>query len=82
MQQFTRRVIEEVSVSASQDVLGVTCFDIVRAYARVCRVALWQLLSRLGVPGSFLGVLKALHVSIVNGLRVSGVRVQGLGFSV
>ncbi|CAE7493888.1 unnamed protein product [Symbiodinium sp. CCMP2592] len=61
VQQFVRRLLEEVSVSAKSACVGMTCFDIVRAYTRVCRVALWHLLSRLGIPDSFLKVLKALH---------------------
>ena len=61
MQQFIRRVLEEVSVAAAPAAIGLTCFDIVRAYTRVCRVALWQLLTRLGVPQPFLKILKALH---------------------
>ena len=61
VQQFVRRLLEEVSVSAKSGDIGFTCFDIVRAYTRVCRVALWQLLSRLGVPSAFIKILKALH---------------------
>ena len=61
VQQFIRRVLEEVSVAAAPAAFGLTCFDIVRAYTRVCRTALWKLLSRLGVPAPFLSVLKALH---------------------
>ena len=59
VQQFVRRLLEEVSVSAKSGDIGFTCFDIVRAYTRVCRVALWQLLSRLGVPSAFIKILKA-----------------------
>ena len=58
---FVRRLLEDVSVSAASDQVGFTCFDIVRAYTRVCRVALWQLLRRLGLPESFVRVLRALH---------------------
>ena len=61
VQQFIRRVLEEVSVAASPTAVGLTCFDIARAYTRVCRVALWHLLTRLGVPLPFLKLLKALH---------------------
>ena len=64
--QLTRRVLEEISVAASETVnsaprVGLTCFDIVRAYTRVCRMALWDVLARMGVPEDFLAVLKALH---------------------
>ena len=61
VQQFVRRLLEEVSVLARSGDIGFTCFDIVRAHTRVCGVALWQLLSRLGVPGAFIKILKALH---------------------
>ncbi|CAE7242471.1 FCPA [Symbiodinium sp. CCMP2592] len=56
-----RRLIEEIAVAANEGTYGMTCFDIVHAYTRVCRDALWSLLSRLGVPASFVQVLKALH---------------------
>ena len=60
-QQFVRRLLEDVSVSAASEQVGLTCFDIVRAYTRVCRVALWQLLRHLGLPHTFIRLLKALH---------------------
>ncbi|OLP79892.1 Fucoxanthin-chlorophyll a-c binding protein A, chloroplastic [Symbiodinium microadriaticum] len=47
--------------AGQEDRVGVTCFDIVRAYTRVCRTALWELLTRMGVPDEFLAVLRALH---------------------
>ena len=63
--QLTRRVLEEMSVAASEGShvarIGLTRFDIVRAYTRVCRIALWEVLLRMGVPEDFLAVLKALH---------------------
>ena len=59
--QVARRVIEEVVVSQHDSRVAVTCFDIIRAYTRVCRQALWQLLTKLGIPTPFLQVLKALH---------------------
>ena len=53
--QLARRIIEEVVVAAKHDHrVAITNFDIVRAYTRVCRTALWQLLSRLGLPPTFL----------------------------
>ena len=55
--QIARRIIEEIVVSQHDKRVAVTCFDMVR----VCRVALWQLLTRLGVPTACLQVLKALH---------------------
>ena len=61
VQMVVRRLLEEIAVAANEGTHGMTCFDIVRAYTRVCRDALWSLLSRLGVPASFVQVLKALH---------------------
>ena len=61
VQMVVRRLLEEIAVAANEGTYGMTCFDIVRAYTRVCRDALWSLLSRLGVPASFVQVLKALH---------------------
>ena len=60
VQQFVRRVLKEVSVASTSEPVGFTCFDLVRAYTRVCRTALCKLL-HLGVPEPFLRVLKALH---------------------
>ena len=63
--QVARRVIEEITVAAgdlnNSRCFGLTCFDIVRAYTKVCRSALWVLLDHLGVPHSFSQVLRALH---------------------
>ena len=61
VQMVVRRLIEEIAVAAGEGCFGMTCFDIVRAYTRVCRDALWALLSRFGVPDPFVKVLKALH---------------------
>ena len=56
--QLARRMV----VIAKHDYrIAITNFDIVRAYTRVCRTALWTLLGRLGVPQSFVQILKALH---------------------
>ena len=60
-QQFLCRLLEDVSVSAAPEQVGLTCFDIVRAYTRVCRAALWQLLCHLGLPQTLIRVLNALH---------------------
>ena len=59
--QLVRRILEEVVVAEGDSRVCVTSFDIVRAYTRVCRDALWCLLSRLGAPPAFVQVLKALH---------------------
>lgn len=59
--QVARRIIEEVVVAQHDKVVAITSFDIIRAYTRVCRHALWELLTRLGLPTSFLQVVKALH---------------------
>ena len=53
-----RRVIEEVVIFQRDKRVAVTCSDAVRAYSRVCRHALWQLLDRLGVPIPFIQVVK------------------------
>ena len=59
--QLSRRIIEEVVVSQHDHTVAVASFDIIKAYTRVCRHALWSLLKRLGFPEDFLQVLKALH---------------------
>lgn len=82
--QLARRIIEEVVISKHDKTVAITCFDIKRAYTRVCRSALWILLARLGVPIPFLQVLKALHehtklqVFIHNGYSSSWLTDRGL----
>ena len=82
--QIARRIIEEVVASQRDKRVAVTCFDMVRAYTRVCRVALWQLFNRLGVPTAFSQVLKALRehtrfqVYIHNGFSTPWLTDRGL----
>ena len=59
--QVARRIIEEVVVAQHDKAVAITSFDIIRAYTRVCRQALWELVDRLGLPTSFVQVVKALH---------------------
>ena len=40
--QLARRIVEEVVLSEHSETVAITSFDIVRAYTRVCRTALWH----------------------------------------
>jgi len=58
----SRRLIEEATTNRDQEeIMVLRFFDIEKAYPRVCREALWQVMSRRGAPDAFINVCKALH---------------------
>ena len=59
--ETSRRIIEEVTRSGSDQWVLMTFFDIEKAYPRVCKDALWELLQRRGCPEKMIKILKALH---------------------
>ena len=65
--QVTRRLVEEVATSADG-----TRDDIEKAYPRVCRGALWDLLLRWGCDPSLLRVVQMLHGGTSYKVRVRG----------
>ena len=57
--QITRRLVEEVATSAGDhEGVELSFHDIEKAYSRVCRSALWDLLSRWGCDPALLRVIQ------------------------
>ena len=71
--QITRRLVEEICFSRTGTPVVLTLYDIEKAYPRVTREALWQLLEKRGTPVSFIRICKALHNHTVFSVRTSGV---------
>ena len=71
--QITRRLVEEICFSRTGTPVVLTLYDIEKAYPRVTREALWQLLEKRGTPVSFIRICKALHNHTVFSIRTSGV---------
>eukprot|EP00974_Lingulodinium_polyedra_P111817 10815071-Lingulodinium_polyedra.AAC.1 len=49
-----------------------TFFDIEKAYPRVCRDALWEVMERRGCDKRMMGVCRALHEHTAYSARVHG----------
>ena len=84
--QITRRLVEEVATSSGDhEGVELSFHDIEKAYPRVCRSALWDLLSRWGCDSALLRVIQMLHggtsykVRIHGGLSKEFVLERGLG---
>ena len=71
--QVTRRLVEEVA-TCNDDGEGVehSFHDIEKAYPRVCRRALWDLLLKWGCDPSLLRVIQMLHEGTSYKVRVHG----------
>ena len=68
-----RRVVEEVATSTDGgDGVELSFHDIEKAYPRVCRGALWDLLLRWGCDPSLLRVVQMLHGGTSYRVRVHG----------
>ena len=71
--QITRRLVEEVAASAGDhEGVELSFHDIEKAYPRVCRSALWDLLSRWGCDPALLRVIQMLHGGTSYKVRVHG----------
>ena len=71
--QITRRLVEEVATSSGDHEGAELSFhDIEKAYPRVCRSALWELLSRWGCDPALLRVIQMLHGGTSYKVRVHG----------
>ena len=82
--QVSRRIAEEISRVASDEVVLLRFFDIEKAYPRVCRAALWKVLGRRGCAPGMIRILKAIHehtvmkVKVYNGVSEGYVPDRGL----
>ena len=58
---LSRKMAEEMQRIKVDDWLVMSFFDIEKAYPRVCKDALWELLARRGRDGRMVKICKALH---------------------
>ena len=71
--QVTCRLVEEVATSTDgSEGVELSFHDIEKAYPRVCRGAVWDLLLRWGCDPSFLRVIQMLHGGTSYKVRVHG----------
>ena len=71
--QVTRRLVEEVATSTDGgEGIELSFHDIEKAYPRVCRGALWDLLLKWGCDSSLLRVIQMLHGGTSYKVRVHG----------
>ena len=71
--QVTRRLVEEVATSSGDhEGVELSFHDIEKAYPRVCRSALWDLLSRWGCDSALLRVIQMLHGGTSYKVRIHG----------
>ena len=70
--QITRRVAESVTACKDGPNIRLTFHDLEKAYPRVCRLALWELMELWGADARFITICKALHDHTVVKVRVMG----------
>eukprot|EP00973_Karenia_brevis_P065148 9044744-Karenia_brevis.AAC.1 len=70
--QVSRRIAEEIARSTSNDWVLMSFFDIEKAYPRVCKDALWEVLKRRGCGSQMINILKALHEGTDYQVRILG----------
>ena len=71
--QISRRLVEEVATSTDGgEGIELSFHDIEKAYPRVCRGALWDLLFKWGCDPSLLRVIQMLHGGTSYRVRVHG----------
>ena len=68
----SRRVIEDICRTTGEDWFLLSLFDIEKAYPRVCRGALWDVLRRQGCPEGMVKVCQALHEHTAYMVRCQG----------
>ena len=59
--EISRTIVEEVVKTTSEAWVLLSFFDIEKAYPRVCKDALWELIGGRWCPPGLLRILKALH---------------------
>jgi ribonuclease HI len=81
--QITRMLAEEAAQAGEEGVV-MSFYDIEKAYPRVCREALWEVLSRFGACPRFVAVCRGLHehtsitIKVLGGLSKEYVMKRGL----
>ena len=70
-QIFTiRQLSEKVLEKNKQMVIG--CIDLEKAYDKVCRVRLWQVLERYGIQGGLMTAIRSMYLGSQACVRASG----------
>jgi hypothetical protein len=78
------RVIAEEAAQVQKEGVVISMYDIEKAYPRVCRPALWELMARLGACPRFVAVCRALHenttifVKVLSGVSEGYIMKRGL----
>ena len=70
--QVSRRLVEELAHVQGENVTLFRFYDIEKAYPRVSRDGLWELMRRRGCPEGMLNVCKALHEHTEMFVRIHG----------
>ena len=70
--QVTRRVAETVVATAEGAIIRFTFHDLEKAYPRVCRPALWEVMEIWGADERLVNVCKALHNHTTVKVRMYG----------
>lgn len=71
--QVTRRIAEEVCTASAGEAVHLTLYDIEKAYPRVNREALWQILHKRGAPLGFIKLCQGLHEHTKFHIKINGV---------
>ena len=71
--QVTRRIAEEVCAASAGEAIHLTLYDIEKAYPRVNREALWQILHKRGAPPGFIKLCQGLHEHTKFHIKFNGV---------
>eukprot|EP00438_Fugacium_kawagutii_P009511 Skav209387 [mRNA] locus=scaffold3334:137441:141157:+ [translate_table: standard] len=72
IQQLSRRLLEEAAQSQHPHTYLFRFYDLEKAYPKVVRHGLWQLLELKGCPRSFLRILQAIHDSSSSKVKFQG----------
>ncbi|CAE8670872.1 unnamed protein product, partial [Polarella glacialis] len=71
-QQVSRRIAEEVSKVDGDEVVLLRFFDIEKAYPRVCKDGMWEVLKRRGCPAGMVKLARAIHEHTAMKVRMHG----------
>lgn len=72
--QISRRLAEEISQAKGipNQQIHLTLYDIEKAYPRINREALWEIMTRKGIPTGFIQICQGLHDHTMFHVRISG----------
>ena len=72
--KISRRLAEEISQAKGipNQQIHLTLYDIEKAYPRINREALWEIMTRKGIPTGFIQICQGLHDHTMFHVRISG----------